>query len=106
MIKHIVLFKFKEDLGVEAIADVMNGFASLQSQIPEILSFRWGFNNSPEGLDKGFKVGFEMELADGRARSRYLAHPAHVAFAQNTVLPALHDGLESVVVFDYTLPSP
>jgi hypothetical protein len=35
------------------------------------------------------------------ARQRYLEHPAHVAFARETVIPSLERGLDSVLVFDY-----
>jgi len=101
MIKHVVLFQFKKTLTEMQIASVMEGFTALRKQIPQILSYQWGANNSPEGLDKGFRHGFVMELAGPAQRKAYLEHPAHVKFANETIFPALEHGKESVVVFDY-----
>ncbi|HEX4946710.1 MAG TPA: Dabb family protein [Blastocatellia bacterium] len=54
-----------------------------------------------KGLDNGFQEGICLEFADVSARLRYLEHPTHVVFAQETVIPALECGLGSVLVFDY-----
>ncbi len=86
---HLALFKWKDDLGEQELAALRQGFAALQSAIPEISNFRWIHNNSTEGLEKGFREGICMEFDSVQARQRYLEHPAHVAFAQKTVIPAL-----------------
>jgi hypothetical protein len=52
-------------------------------------------------LDRGYKEGVLLVFDDPAARQRYLEHPAHVALAVNVILPALENGLESVLVFDY-----
>ena len=101
MIVHHAFFKWRPGLSEEALDDLRQGFAALQDAIPEIRSFRWIVNNSTEGLDGGFREGICVVLDDALARQRYLDHPAHTAFAAETVLPALEDGLESVMVFDY-----
>ncbi len=105
MLKHIVFFQFSESVSSETISLTMNGFAQLAAEIPEILSYSWGLNNSTEGLSKGFQAGFEMLLADESARQRYLEHPAHVAFATTKLIPLLADGRNSIVVFDFDQPS-
>ena len=101
MIRHVALFKFKEGLGEERIAELMNTFHTFVEKLPGLRSVSWGRNNSPEGLDKGFMHGFVMDIDDDDARAKYLNHPDHVAFATETFLPALENGRESVVVFDY-----
>lgn len=101
MIVHLSFFKWKPGLSGEALDSLRQEFAALQNAIPEIRSFRWVINNSTEGLDKGFREGICVELDGVEARQRYLEHPAHTAFAAATVIPALAEGLESVMVFDY-----
>lgn len=100
-IVHFAFFKWKPTLTPQELADLRREFAALQEIIPEIKSFRWVYNNSTENLDKGFREGIRVEFDSAEARQRYLEHPAHVAFANGTVIPALENGLESVFVFDY-----
>ncbi len=104
---HLAFFQWKQILGERELAALRQDFAALQTVIPEIKSFRWIRNTSTEGLSKGFEEGICMEFDDEQARQRYLEHPAHVAFARDTVIPALERGLDSVLVFDYeSNPSP
>ncbi|MCX7847570.1 MAG: Dabb family protein [bacterium] len=101
MIVHYAFFKWKRELDSATLQRLREEFAALQAVIPEIRSFRWVYNNSTENLDKGFREGIRVEFDSIEARERYLAHPAHVAFATDVVIPALEDGLASVLVFDY-----
>ena len=101
MLKHIVLFKFHPALSQQQITDVLDGFHVLRIKLPGIHSCRFGVNNSMEGFSRGFTHCMEMEIEDADARQNYLAHPLHVAFATTKVIPALEDGLNTVVVFDY-----
>jgi len=100
-IVHLALFQWKQSLGERELAALRQEFAALQAVIPDIKSFRWIRNNSTESLDKGFQEGICLEFDDAQARQRYLEHPAHVAFAQEIMIPALERGLDSVLVFDY-----
>lgn len=98
---HLALFKWKGDLSKPELCGLRDGFAALPTAIPEIRNYRWIHNNSTEGLEKGFREGICMEFEDAPARQRYLDHPAHATLARDTVIPALEDGLNSVLVFDY-----
>lgn len=98
---HLAFFKWRRDLSEQELSGLRDGFAALPTAIPEIRNYRWIHNNSTEGLEKGFREGICMEFADAPARQRYLGHPAHVTFARDAVIPALEDGLDSVLVFDY-----
>lgn len=101
MIVHYSFFAWRSDLSQATLAALRADFAALAEVIPEIGDFRWVVNNSTEGLDRGFGEGIRVEFADADARQRYLEHPAHVSFAADRVIPALRDGLNSVLVFDY-----
>ncbi len=95
-LRHLVMFKFKEDADSVKIKAVESAFAALPSKIPEIKSFEWGLNNSPEGLDKGFTHCFVITFASEEDRAIYLPHEDHQAF-----VALLDDLLEDVFVLDY-----
>jgi len=101
-IKHIVLLPFKPSLSKNEIKKIMLSLSDLKKDIPQIMSFSWGENNSPENLHRGYLHGFVMEFKDEHDRKIYLEHPAHIKVAQEKVLPALVDGVNSPLVFDYT----
>lgn len=96
MLRHVVLFKFKEDATKEQIQEVEKAFAQLPSKIDAIEDFEWGTNNSPEGHDKGFTHCFLVTFRDEAGRSEYLPHPAHQAFVK-----VLRPILDDVTVVDY-----
>jgi len=95
-LRHVVLFKFKEEASKEAIDKVAAAFAELPSKIKEIKGFEWGLNNSPENLNNGFTHGFLLTFDSEKGRDVYLPHPDHKAFGA-IVGPVLED----VMVFDY-----
>lgn len=102
-IKHIVLLPFKSSLSKNDIEKIMLALADLKKHIPQIMSFSWGENNSPENLDRGYRHGFVMDFKNEADRKIYLEHPAHIKVAKEVVLPALEDGMNSPIVFDYAL---
>lgn len=101
MIRHIVLIQFKNTLSSPEIEEVFTKLANLQKVIPQILKFTWGENNSPENLHQGYMYGFAMDFKNHIDRDIYLEHPEHLKIAEY-ILPRLQDGLNSVVVFDYS----
>lgn len=96
VLRHVVLFKFKEGTSQEAIDGVQKAFSGLPSKIPEIYSYEWGTNNSPEGLDKGFTHAFFLTFKSEDDRAVYLPHPDHKAFGD-----ILGPHLDDVLVLDY-----
>ena len=96
LLRHIVLFKFKEDTTKEDLTAIENAFAELPAKIPEIVDFEWGTNNSPEGLDKGFTHSFFVSFKDEKGREVYLPHPDHKAFVE-----LAGPSIEDVLVIDY-----
>ena len=101
MINHIVLLSFKSALSEAEINTILEALRNLANIIPEIKSFKAGINCSPEGLHRGFLHGFIMQFENGISRDIYLNHPEHKKVASELVIPALQDGLNSVVVFDF-----
>ncbi len=90
-LRHVVAFKFKADATKEQVDALIKDFADLKNKIPEIQSFEWGRNNSPEGFNKGFTHCFILTFANEQDRDIYLLHPAHKAFG-NTHGSIIADG--------------
>lgn len=81
-VRHVVVFKFKPETTQEQLATLADRFRDLKNQIPGIVAFESGTNNSTEGLDQGFTHVFLLTFADVNARDAYLPHPAHLAFVE------------------------
>jgi hypothetical protein len=96
LLRHVVLFKFKEGTSKKDIAKVESAFSALPSKITEIVSYEWGLNNSPEGLEKGFTHCFFLTFKSEEDRAIYLPHPDHKAFGA-----VLGPHLDDVLVVDY-----
>lgn len=95
-LRHLVLFKFKEDADPNKIEEVEAAFEALPAKIPEIRSFEWGLNNSPEELNKGFTHCYLVTFSSEDDREVYLPHDDHQAF-----VALLGDVLDDVLVVDY-----
>lgn len=62
VLRHVVLFKFKDDAKPEDVQKVETFFRSLAFRIPLIKDFEWGINNSPENLNQGLTHCFSGNL--------------------------------------------
>ena len=96
LLRHVVLFKFKEGISEEKVQEIEEAFSALPEKIPEIAAYEWGLNNSPEGLNKGLTHCFFLTFKSEADREAYLPHPDHQAFVQ-----LLGPSLEDVTVVDY-----
>jgi Stress responsive A/B Barrel Domain len=96
VLRHVVLFSFKDSSTQEQIKTVTDAFAALPKKIKQIKSFEWGTNNSPESLNQGFTHCFFVTFASEKNRAVYLPHPDHIAFG-NILRPIL----DKVLVIDY-----
>jgi len=96
VLRHVVLFKFKEGTSEEQLVSFEKAFGALAGKIPQISDFEWGLNNSPEGLDKGFTHCFFVSFKSEEDRAKYLPHPDHKAFV-SLIGPSVDD----VMVVDY-----
>lgn len=95
-LRHMVLFKFKDDAPSEQVQGVVTAFRALPSQINVIRDFEWGTDVSPEGRAQGFTHAFFLTFATAADRDAYLVHPAHKEFGR-TLGPVL----DKVLVVDY-----
>lgn len=96
LLRHVVLFKFKDTSSAADIKKVEDAFRVLPAQIKQIKTFEWGTNNSPENLNQGFTHCFFVSFASEKDREVYLPHPAHLAFVE-----VLKPHLDKVLVIDY-----
>lgn len=96
LLRHVVIFKYKDTATEADIQSVNEAFAALPSKIEEIKGFEYGTNNSPEGLEKGFTHCYLLTFHSEEDRAAYLPHPDHKAFGE-----LLGPFLEDVMVIDY-----
>ncbi|MEQ8791974.1 MAG: Dabb family protein [Pirellulaceae bacterium] len=94
--RHVVLFKFKDDVTQEQIDEVVKAFAALPKKIDVIKGFEWGTDASVENKAAGFTHGFILTFDDAQGRDTYLPHPAHKEFGK-----LVGPRLAGVLVFDY-----
>ena len=96
LLRHIVLFQFKESASDEDVQRVVDAFRALPDKIPQVHGFEYGTNNSPEGLNEGLTHAFLITFKSEADREAYLPHPAHQQFVE-----VLKPHLEKAVVVDY-----
>ncbi len=95
-LRHVVLFKFKQEATADQIQAIVDGFAALPGKIDAIAGFEYGTDVSVEGKADGFTHGFVVTFRNEAGRAAYLPHPAHQEFVK-LVGPCI----EKVLVFDY-----
>lgn len=96
LLRHVVMFKFKEDATPSQVDEIVKAFGELPTKIKEIHSYEWGTNNSPEGLNKGLTHCFLVTFKTEMDREAYLPHAEHQAFVAK-----LKPILDDVAVIDY-----
>jgi hypothetical protein len=96
VLRHVVLFKFRDDASAADVQKVEDAFRQLKPKIKLIKDFEFGKNNSPEKLDQGFTHCFFVTFASEKDRDDYLVHPDHKAFVE-----ILKPYLDKVLVVDY-----
>src|SRR5262249_21189748 len=80
VLRHVVIFRFKETTSQEDVKKIEDAFRALPSKIREIRSFEWGTNVSQENLSQGYTHCFLLTFASDKDRDAYLVHPAHKEF--------------------------
>ncbi|HRH60541.1 MAG TPA: Dabb family protein [Chitinophagaceae bacterium] len=96
LLRHVVLFKFKDTASAEGIKKVEDAFRALPKKISSIKDFEWGTNNSPENLNNGFTHCFFVSFTSEADRDAYLPNADHQAF-----VAVLKPYLDKVLVIDY-----
>lgn len=101
VLRHMVLYKFKDGLEPAKIQQVVDAFAGLPKKIDTIIGFEHGTNTSKEGKSEGFTHCFVVTFRDEKGLTTYLDHPAHKEYVQ-----VVRDKREKVVVIDYWTTEP
>jgi hypothetical protein len=101
MIRHIVLVRFRPDLGEDRIAALLAPLGPLSARLG--FAATWGRSESPEKIERGFLHGFIADFADWAALDAYQNDPEHKAFGAGLVAHA-QGGLDGILVFDLPVP--
>jgi hypothetical protein len=96
LLRHVVLFKFRDSSSEDEVAHVVSSFMSLKSQVPQIVAMEWGRNISEENHHQGFTHCFVISYRSIQDLNDYQKHPAHLDFQQ-----ILSPHMEKVFVVDY-----
>jgi hypothetical protein len=96
VLRHAVMFKFKDTSSKEDVKKIEEAFGALPSKIKLIKGFEWGTNSSPENLNQGLTHFFFLTFASDKDRDDYIVHPDHKAFV---ALVGPH--VDKVTVVDY-----
>jgi hypothetical protein len=96
VLRHIVLYKFKDDLKPGQVDEVVAAFATLPKKIDTVIGFEHGTNVSGEGKSDGLTHSFVVTFRDESGRETYLKHPAHQEYVN-----LVRERREKVIVFDY-----
>ena len=97
LLRHVVLFKFKDEASEEDVNKLNESFNALVETIAVVKDFEWGINDSPEDFHQDFTHCYLLTFASEEDRDNvYTPHPKHQAFVKS-----LGPHLEKVFVVDY-----
>ena len=96
VLRHVVLFKFKDGATPAQVKEVENAFSALPGKIPTMIGYEWGTNISPENIAQGYTHCFLVTFKNTADRDAYLVHPAHKEFGK-----ILSPYLDKVLVIDF-----
>ncbi len=96
LLRHVVIFKFKESSSPQEIQKVADTFYSLKKNVSQIKAMEWGINNSPENHHQGFTHCFIISFKSEKDLADYQNDPYHRAFQE-----VLKPHMDKVFVVDY-----
>ncbi|MBP9841431.1 MAG: Dabb family protein [Simkaniaceae bacterium] len=102
MIRHVVFYKYRNDISDEVIANIYNELEKISAKLPGRLSYSWGKYDSYEGRNQGFTHCLITDFIDESARNLFLDDEARVLFSKKEVLPRMVGGLEGIISFDFS----
>jgi hypothetical protein len=98
LLKHTVIFKFKDTAPKASVDSCVAAFKALEGKIKEIQAFEFGLNNSPENWHQGFTHCFVLTFKNYNDLAIYAEHPEHKAFGS-----IVGPHMEKVFVVDYVV---
>jgi hypothetical protein len=85
MIRHVVLFRWKDDVDEAHVAATAAALRALPAQIPEIISYSCGQDLGVAATNLDFAVS--AQFASTVDFIAYRDHPAHQAVVQQMIAP-------------------
>ncbi len=87
MVRHVVLFRLKEDAPEGTLHSLTKALARLPECISEISAYSYGRDL---GLREGnFDFGVVAEFENAEAFAAYVDHPDHQSFVQDLLTPVM-----------------
>jgi 2,3-dihydroxy-p-cumate/2,3-dihydroxybenzoate 3,4-dioxygenase len=96
VVRHVVLFRFREDASAEQRRAVLDGISSLPDRFPALERFQQGENVSRR--DDRFTHGFVAEVATRADLEAYLDSEGHEHFVATLFRPAVEE--RAIVSFE------
>ena len=96
VLRHVVLFKLKDDTTKEQIKRIENESCALASKIDEIYDFEWGTDVSEDSRRQGYTHCCLFTFLSEADRDTYQDHPVHTEFVAQ-----LKPHLDKLLVLDY-----
>lgn len=96
VLRHVVIFAFKDSVTVEQVKEIEVNFARLPEKIDEIKGFEWGKNLNTSPVGKGFTHCFVLNFRSEEHLQAYEVHPAHEKFKDETIVH-----VKDLLVVDY-----
>lgn len=97
-VRHVLVGRFRTDASEELFQTFIGAFRELAHTIEGVLSFEYGVNNSPEGLNRGMTHVITLTFRDAQTRDAYLLDTGHRSFAEWAGQLNL---VEELLVIDY-----
>lgn len=99
MIRHIVLIKFKPEVGEATIDAIFADLHAIRNALPGVLSITSGKSESPEQIERGYLHGFVADFVSWDVLQAYQDHPDHKSVGARLVANAT-GGIDGILVFD------
>ena len=100
-IRHVVAIRFKPEISVTQVANLMAKLEALRDHLGGITDFQHRRNISPEEpVVHGFRHLFWFDFENETARDAYLEDTKHQAVGKQLVTAA-EGGTEGVIVLDF-----
>ena len=96
ILRHVVIFSFKDSVTAEQVRQVEVNFGRLPDEIDEIKAFEWGKNLNTSPVGKGFTHCFVLSFESEADLQAYEVHPAHEKFKDETI-----GHVKDLLVVDY-----
>ena len=96
ILRHVVIFAFKDSVTVEQIKEIEINFGRLPQEIDEIHDFEWGRNLDSNQMSKGLTHCFVLTFESEEDLQTYEVHPAHEKFKDETI-----GHVKDLLVMDY-----